>query len=181
MSTSPVHALDAAHYTDATRFERERDRVFRRTWQFAGYISQLEHPGDCFALDLHGRSLFCVIADRACTSDSMLRCRSSHAQTGREANPDPRMRTTLTRVAPQGRRSAASCMRGSCGKYLEAARPCEPVRAEAHAAATVERAVMGIVLSDYSGFFGIINRRWPSDPGTDRHAFLHTLSEESGP
>ena len=60
MSTSPVHALDAAHYTDATRFERERERIFRRTWQFAGHVSQLEHPGDCFALDLHGRSLFCV-------------------------------------------------------------------------------------------------------------------------
>ena len=60
MSTNPVHALDAAHYTDPTRFEREQERIFRRTWQFAGHVSQLERPGDCFALELHGRSLFCV-------------------------------------------------------------------------------------------------------------------------
>ena len=51
-----------------------------------------------------------------------LRCRSSHSQTGREANPDSRMRTALTQVAPQSRRSAGSCMRGSCGEYLEAER-----------------------------------------------------------
>jgi len=47
-------------YTDAARFEREQERIFRRTWQFAGHVSQLERPGDYFALELHGRSLFCV-------------------------------------------------------------------------------------------------------------------------
>ena len=60
MSTELVHALDAVHYTDAARFEREQERIFRRTWQYAGHVSQLRRPGDYFALDLHGRSLFCV-------------------------------------------------------------------------------------------------------------------------
>ena len=57
---SPVHALDAAYYTDPSRFERERERVFRRTWQYAGHVSQLEKAGDYFTFDVHGRSLFCV-------------------------------------------------------------------------------------------------------------------------
>ena len=57
---TPVHALDAGHYTDPRRFEREHERIFRRTWQYAGHVSQLERPGDFFAFDLHGRSLFCV-------------------------------------------------------------------------------------------------------------------------
>ena len=57
---SPVRALDAAYYTDPARFERERDRVFRRTWQYAGHVSQLEGAGDYFTFDVHGRSLFCV-------------------------------------------------------------------------------------------------------------------------
>ena len=60
MNTELVHALGAAHYTDPARFEREQARIFRRTWQYAGHVSQLAKPGDCFALDLHGRSLFCV-------------------------------------------------------------------------------------------------------------------------
>ena len=60
MSTNPVYALDAAHYTDPALFEREQECIFRRTWQFAGHVSQLERSGDYFALELHGRSLFCV-------------------------------------------------------------------------------------------------------------------------
>ena len=60
MSTNPVHALEAAHYTDPTLFERKQERIFRRTWQFAGHVSRLERPGDYFALEQHGRSLFCV-------------------------------------------------------------------------------------------------------------------------
>ena len=60
MTTEPVHTLEAVQYTDPTRFEREQERIFRRTWQYAGHASQLQRPGDYFALDLHGRSLFCV-------------------------------------------------------------------------------------------------------------------------
>ena len=60
MDMKLVHALDAEHYTDAARFHREQERIFRRTWQYAGHASQLRTPGDFFALDLHGRSLFCV-------------------------------------------------------------------------------------------------------------------------
>lgn len=60
MADALEHALDAPYYTDPAQFERERERIFRRTWQYAGHISQLEVCGDYFAFELHGRSLFCV-------------------------------------------------------------------------------------------------------------------------
>ncbi len=60
MTATLVHALDASYYTDPAQFERERERIFRRTWQYAGHTSALESPGDYFAFELHGRCLFCV-------------------------------------------------------------------------------------------------------------------------
>jgi phenylpropionate dioxygenase-like ring-hydroxylating dioxygenase large terminal subunit len=60
MKTGLPHALDAAHYTDPAQFQREQERIFRRTWQYAGHASQLNDAGDYFAFELHGRSLFCV-------------------------------------------------------------------------------------------------------------------------
>ena len=59
MTTDLVLALDAAHYTEVAIFESEQERVFRRTWQYAGHASQIDDPGDYFAFELHGRSLFC--------------------------------------------------------------------------------------------------------------------------
>ena len=38
-TAEPVHAPEAAHYTDPARFEREQDRIYRRTRQHAGYVS----------------------------------------------------------------------------------------------------------------------------------------------
>ena len=37
-------ALDASYYTDTDMFERERARIFHRTWQYAGHVSELEKP-----------------------------------------------------------------------------------------------------------------------------------------
>ncbi len=60
MATHVAHALEAQRYTDPGEFRREQERLFRRVWQHAGHVSQLERPGDYFAFELHGRSLFCV-------------------------------------------------------------------------------------------------------------------------
>jgi len=40
--------LPAAWYTDATLFDVERARIFRRSWQFAGYAEQLAERGAYF-------------------------------------------------------------------------------------------------------------------------------------
>jgi phenylpropionate dioxygenase-like ring-hydroxylating dioxygenase large terminal subunit len=40
--------LPAAWYTDPVLYARERDRIFRRMWQYVGLTEQLASPGDFF-------------------------------------------------------------------------------------------------------------------------------------
>ena len=58
---APIRALDARYYTDPKIFQIEQQGLFARTWQFAGHASQLTAPGDYFAFDLAGESLFCIM------------------------------------------------------------------------------------------------------------------------
>lgn len=60
MNAPLTHSLDARYYTDPAIFEAERKGVLARTWQFAGHGSQLEYPGDYFAFEMAGESLFCI-------------------------------------------------------------------------------------------------------------------------
>jgi phenylpropionate dioxygenase-like ring-hydroxylating dioxygenase large terminal subunit len=53
-------ALDARYYTDQALFARERERIFHRTWQFAGHASQIEGPGDYFTFEVSGQNLFTI-------------------------------------------------------------------------------------------------------------------------
>ena len=53
-------ALASRYYLDAEIFERERERVFSRTWQYAGHVSQLQKTGDYFAFAILDQGLFCV-------------------------------------------------------------------------------------------------------------------------
>ena len=57
---SLARSLDARYYTDAAIFEKERDAIFARTWQFAGHASSAEQPGDYFTFEVAGQNLFCV-------------------------------------------------------------------------------------------------------------------------
>ena len=56
----PIRALEPRFYTDPTLFEREREAVFFRTWQFAGHVSQLGRTGDFFTFEISDQALFCV-------------------------------------------------------------------------------------------------------------------------
>ena len=53
-----IRALESHYYTDSAIFAREAERVFFRTWQFAGHVSQLAKPCDYFALRLIDQGLF---------------------------------------------------------------------------------------------------------------------------
>ena len=57
---APVRALDPRYYTDTAVFVREKERIFWRTWQYAGHVSQVENPGDYLAFDIAGQGLFLV-------------------------------------------------------------------------------------------------------------------------
>ena len=48
----PARALDPRYYTDADAFERDKQRILFRTWQYAGHVSQLDIPGDFFAFSI---------------------------------------------------------------------------------------------------------------------------------
>ena len=53
-----IRALEAHYYTDPAIFAREAERIFFRTWQFAGHTSQLDKPGDYLTLRLIDQGLF---------------------------------------------------------------------------------------------------------------------------
>lgn len=59
-SGQSVTALSSRYYTDPAIFEREKDAIFARTWQFAGHESQVEKPGDFFTFSIVDQNLFCV-------------------------------------------------------------------------------------------------------------------------
>lgn len=61
--SGPVHALPPHYYQDPAVFLRERDRVFFRTWQYAGHASQLRETGDYFTFQVLDQSLFCIRDD----------------------------------------------------------------------------------------------------------------------
>ncbi len=58
--TTPIRSLDAHYYTDPKVFEIETKGVLRKTWQFAGHVSQVEQPGDYFTFTIGGENLFCI-------------------------------------------------------------------------------------------------------------------------
>lgn len=55
-----VHSLEARYYTDPAIFEKERNGLLARTWQFAGHESQVRGTGDYFTFEIAGESLFCI-------------------------------------------------------------------------------------------------------------------------
>lgn len=55
-----IHSLEARYYTDPAHFEREKDGLLARTWQFAGHASLLQRPGDYFTIDIAGESIVCL-------------------------------------------------------------------------------------------------------------------------
>lgn len=55
-----VRALEPRYYLDPACFEREKERIFFRTWQFACHESEVAAPGDYYAFTLIDQDLFCV-------------------------------------------------------------------------------------------------------------------------
>src|ERR1700756_3956499 len=46
--------LPASLYVDPTVFAEERVKIFSRTWQVVGHVSQVASPGDYFTTELAG-------------------------------------------------------------------------------------------------------------------------------
>jgi choline monooxygenase len=63
LKPAPDLGLPAEWYHRADMFERERQAVFAREWQFIGSAAALAHPGDYIATEIVGWRVF-VIRDR---------------------------------------------------------------------------------------------------------------------
>ena len=57
---SRAWSLPSTTYIDAALYARERDTLFRRTWQVVGRAEQLREPGDFFTAELVGEPLLMV-------------------------------------------------------------------------------------------------------------------------
>lgn len=51
------HALTREFYIDPDIYERDVERIFLRTWQYAGHQSEIPNPGDWFLFDFAGESV----------------------------------------------------------------------------------------------------------------------------
>ncbi len=59
-TAEPIRALDPRFYTDPQAFERDKQRILFRTWQYAGHVSQVANPGDFFTFSICDQNLFTV-------------------------------------------------------------------------------------------------------------------------
>ncbi|MGR3714618.1 MAG: aromatic ring-hydroxylating oxygenase subunit alpha [Shimia sp.] len=60
MTKGLTRSLEARYYTDPAVFEAEKQGLLARTWQFAGYVSQIPNAGDYFAFEIAGERLFAI-------------------------------------------------------------------------------------------------------------------------
>ncbi len=57
---NPLRSLEARYYTEPEIFRVEQQGLFAKSWQFAGHASKVKNPGDYFAFEIAGESLFCI-------------------------------------------------------------------------------------------------------------------------
>ncbi|MBT7611978.1 MAG: aromatic ring-hydroxylating dioxygenase subunit alpha, partial [Rhodospirillaceae bacterium] len=55
--------LEARFYTDPEVFERDRERIFHRTWQCVGHVSEVSEPGDYMTLPIVDENVFVIRGD----------------------------------------------------------------------------------------------------------------------
>ncbi len=58
LDTVPVRGLPARYYIDVDVYDRVRERLFYRTWQFACHASMIPEPGDYYAFAIADQDLF---------------------------------------------------------------------------------------------------------------------------
>ena len=56
----PGYALDQAFYQDPDIYRKDIERIFLRSWLYAGHQSEIPNPGDWFLFDLAGESVIIV-------------------------------------------------------------------------------------------------------------------------
>jgi phenylpropionate dioxygenase-like ring-hydroxylating dioxygenase large terminal subunit len=57
---SEASTLPYRLYVDPKTLEKEKDKIFSRTWQFAGHVSQVKKPGDFFTCEVADEPIIVV-------------------------------------------------------------------------------------------------------------------------
>ena len=75
---SEARTLPSAWYTDQEIFQREQERIFRRSWEYVGHRGQVAKAGDFFTCEVGGMPMVVV-----CGKDDVVRafhniCRHRH-------------------------------------------------------------------------------------------------------
>lgn len=61
MSQPMLHKLPVAAYTSQDWFDREQDRIFSRTWRYAGFMEDIAEPGQYMAVQAGLNNIFIVM------------------------------------------------------------------------------------------------------------------------
>ena len=64
IAAMPTHGFSREEFLSPEIFEREMDRIFRKSWMYVAHVSQLANPGDFVRHDLAGESVI-VVRDRS--------------------------------------------------------------------------------------------------------------------
>ncbi len=61
--TEPTYSMPSRFYTDPAVYDAEKEKIFYRSWQFAGHVSDLPDPGSFRTLQIADESIV-VVRDR---------------------------------------------------------------------------------------------------------------------
>ena len=60
LAQPPGHSLQQSFYTDPEIYARELERIFFKSWQYVGHVSQVPNKGDYFLFSIAGESVIIV-------------------------------------------------------------------------------------------------------------------------
>ncbi|MDX1460776.1 MAG: aromatic ring-hydroxylating dioxygenase subunit alpha [Xanthomonadales bacterium] len=69
------HSLDRAFYTDPDIYRREIDRIYLRSWLYAGHVSEIPKLGDWFLFEFADESVIIVRSDEQTVTALLNVCR----------------------------------------------------------------------------------------------------------
>lgn len=82
-----AETLPSACYTDSSLLDTERDRVFGRSWQWAGNTSQVPNPGARFHTEVAGEPLLILKDEGGRLRAFSAVCRHRAGRVGERARP----------------------------------------------------------------------------------------------
>ena len=56
-----MHKLPVSAYTSQDWFDREQEKIFSRTWQYAGFVEDVAEPGDYISVQAGLNNIFIVM------------------------------------------------------------------------------------------------------------------------